>query len=709
MKQVSNYPPVKYSVTKFGGGQTQAGVSYPGGLDQTTPSLALQPGALKSAQNFECAPSGGYARIAGYERLDGHAAPSAAAFIILQFAAFTNVPSLNDALSQATSGATATVIAVVTGPSPYVALTQVSGTFDTSHSVTDSTTSQTVGIPIPQTVAVSTKTQAIYLAAAADVYRALIGAVPGTGAMVDVFGLTVSGIDLVFALRANAGNTALALYKSSASGWTLVPFFNTVAFTVGGTATPADGETLTQGGVTATVKRVMQASGSWSGSTAAGQFVITNPAGGNFAAGAATLSGGAGVTLSGAQVAIAPLTGGKGAHCAANFAGQPQSKRIYGCDGVNPPYEFDGTIYAPIPIAGLSTNAPNHITAHRNYLFVAQRGSLLFSGPGLPFRWDAASGAGEIATGDSVAAMITVPGSQTVATLAVFNPNNTSFLYGLDLTTFNFVTFNNGSGALPYSAQNLYDTFVFDQLGVITLQTTLNWGNFLPSTLTRNILPFVVQEAPKLVASSVDRQKSQYRVFFSDGYGLYLTLINRQYLGSAPVFFPNPVSCIDYAFLSNNTTATYFGSSDGNGYVYQLDKGTSFDGTAISYFITLAWDALKGPRILKRFRALSLEIQGTAYAELSLGYNLDYGSARTAQPSLSTIAANFAQAPVWDSGFNWDNNFVWDGQILMPSDADLQGTAENIQIAISGNNNFVAQFTLDSAIYHYTDRRGMRV
>ena len=69
---------VKYSQTNCGGGITENGVSYPGGLDLTTPTLKLQPGALQQCQNYECAQSGGYARIQGYERYDGHAAPSSA-------------------------------------------------------------------------------------------------------------------------------------------------------------------------------------------------------------------------------------------------------------------------------------------------------------------------------------------------------------------------------------------------------------------------------------------------------------------------------------------------------------------------------------------------------------------------------------------------------------------------------------------------------
>jgi hypothetical protein len=701
MRQPQTYPKVLYSVTRLGGGQTPQGVSFPGGLDMTTPSLSLQPGALTDGLNFECSQSGGYARIGGYERFDGRASPSAASYTVVQFAAFTTTPVSGDTLLQATTGATGTVAAVVGGATPYVALTKVSGTFDTTHNVTDG--GNTVGVPVAQTVSVDAKTNAIYTANAADIYRALIGAVPGSGPIVDVFGAAISGTDTVYALRANAGNTALALYKSSAAGWVLVPFFNTVGFSAGGTATPVDGETLTQGAVTATIKRVMQASGAWTG-TAAGQFVVTNPSGGNFAAGAATTTSGATVTLAGAQVAIAPLPGGKGEHVKANFSGQPQTQRVYGCDGVNPPYEFDGTTYAPIP-TGLSPNQPTHITAHKNYLVVSQQGSLVGSGPGLPFRFDAASGAWEVATGDTITGMITLPGSQTTATLAVFNRANTSFLYGLDVTSFNFVSFNTGLGALPYSVQNLFDTFVFDDLGVVTLQTTLNWGNFLPSSLTKNLLPFIEQERTKLSCSVVERSLSQYRVFFSDGYGLYLTQINRQYLGAIPVLFPNAVNCADHVDLSTGSMTSYFGSSDGLGYVYEMDKGTSFDGADITAHITLAWDALRSPEILKRFRAASLEVQSSGYASIGFGYQLGYGA--VTGPADVSAASGFTAAPNWDS-FTWDN-FTWDGVTLMPTRVDMTDTAENLRVTLTVGTNYIPALNINSLVYHYTMRRGLRV
>lgn len=82
----SAWTPVKYSQTQLGGGTTQQGVAYPGGLDLTTPSLRLQAGALRDVLNFEVAQFGGYSRVEGYERFDGKISPSEATFVIVQVA-----------------------------------------------------------------------------------------------------------------------------------------------------------------------------------------------------------------------------------------------------------------------------------------------------------------------------------------------------------------------------------------------------------------------------------------------------------------------------------------------------------------------------------------------------------------------------------------------------------------------------------------------
>jgi hypothetical protein len=696
-------PPVKFSATRFGAGVTPGGVPYPGGLDLLTPTLALQPGAMRDCLNFECSQNGGYGRIVGYERFDGHHSPSDAIFSLVQVVSFTNIPSLGDSITQATTGATGVVVAINTVGTPYVILTKVTGTFDFASLLSVGATP--IGNATTVTVVLTAMLIAQYTAAAADAYRSDISAVPGSGSLLGVVAMAFANVDSVFAFRNNAGGTAANLYQSSAAGWVQIPMKDEVAFSSGNGSEPADGETLTQGGVTATIRRSVTESGLWTG-TAAGRFIIDSPSGGNFAAGAATASGGASITLGGAQTAIVLQPNGRYEFDKYNFGGQSSSRRIYGADGVNRGFEFDGTTLVPID-TGLDDDRPSHVCCHKNILFFSKDSSVIYSGPGVPYQFSALAGGGEIAAGSDVTGMATMPGAQTTAALGIYLAQNTSILYGTDSTTFNYVSFNTGQGALRHSVQNLSDTFVLSSQGVTTMKTSLNYGNFVSNMLTKNITPLIERERSKLSASSIYRAKSQYRLFFNDGYGIWITYVNGQYIGAGVTLFPNPVSCIDEEQDSSGDEVVYFGSSDGNGYVYQMERGTSLDGQDLNAYFIASWDFLRSPRILKRFRSAMLEVQGDSYALISFGYSLDYGSQNTNQPLPVSASTGFSNVPMWDA-FTWDH-FTWDGFVLAPTEVDMTGTADNVQLMISSGTNYIAAYNVNSVIYAYTPRRGKRV
>ena len=158
----------------------------------------------------------------GYERYDGRVKPSAGTYTIIQVVSFTNEPSLGDVVTQAVSGATGVVIAVVP-TSNYFAVTKVTGTFDTTNSITIPGPT-IIGTATAQTVTISSKVNAQYINLAADEYRNNILAVPGSGPVRGVASRIVSGTKEVYAFRDNAGATAVDLYKDSSSGWTQVIF-----------------------------------------------------------------------------------------------------------------------------------------------------------------------------------------------------------------------------------------------------------------------------------------------------------------------------------------------------------------------------------------------------------------------------------------------------------------------------------------------------
>src|SRR5690606_35754601 len=132
-------------------------------------------------------------------------------------------------------------------------------------------------------------------------------------------------------------------------------------------------------------------------------------------------------------------------------------------------------------------------------------------------------------------------------------------------------------------------------------------------------------------------EKNQYRLFFADGSGLYMTIANGKLLGSMPMQFAHAVRCCCAGESPDGNETAFFGSDDG--YVYRLDAGTSFDGEAIDYDATLVYANQRSPRQNKRYRKLTFEVQGESYATFDVQYDLAYGSQMRAQNDMASQAA----------------------------------------------------------------------
>jgi len=693
----------KRQIARLSGGLAQAKprpalIAFNGGLDEETPPLSVPSGFLRYGRNVECDVLGGYGSVKGYERCDGRTAPSAATAVVLDIT-LTGTISVGDTVTDATSGATAVVIAVP--DSTHIVVTKVAvSTFASGHVLNvggnpqATTTSSAHG-------ASTALLRAQYKNLAADEYRDDIAAPTGSGSSLG--GIKFGGV--LYTWRNNAGGTAVDIWKSTSSGWSQVTLFNEISFTSGGATAPAEATTLTQGGVTATIKRVVAttASTTWATNSAAGRFIIANPAGGNFAAGAATI-GAINVTLTAIQTAITLLPSGRYEFDVENFGGSVATKRIYGCDGVNRGFEFDGTVLVPIT-TGMTTDAPSHVISHQKQLFFSFGASVQHAAPGTPYIWSAVLGASELGMGDTVTGFMTQPGSETSGALAIFTQNRMSVLYGTGVSNWVLSPYREEVGARAYSIQDAGYTIFMDDQGVTNLQTSQAFGNFGHKAISARMKTFVNAKRGLVTASCVSRGKSQYRLFFSDGYVLFVTFSGNKIIGMTPVKLSHAATWAWSSEESDGSETIYFGST--NGMVYQMEKGTSFDGDAIVWKMKLAWDFLGSAQLIKRFHSASLEVSGSGYAGFSFTYRLGYAATDIAQPGTQSEVTSFSPT-VWDSAeMVWDN-FVWDGQALLPSSVDLGGEAENISIELGGNSDYHAAIRFSGAILMWAPRRYLR-
>lgn len=642
-----------------------------GGMDLVTPAISISPGKVIDSQNYEPAIGGGYGRILGYERFDGRVSPTAASYWVLPVVV-TGAISVGDTIIGNTSAVTGVVLGIFTG---YLVCGRVIGAFVVAESLNIS------AIPVATISgaqllngAVTPSQHADYKLLSANDQRQFVLTVPGSGRIRGVFVYN----DKVYAFRDNAGGTAGNMYQSTSTGWLQIVFKTEIAFNTG-TIAPTVGQVI-KGGTstaTATVVAVLLRTGAWSG-TGVGTLVVV-PISGAFTNGELIKDSSGTITLATATTtgtAITRSPGGNGVYFAYNFSGSTATLKMYGVDGVNPAFEFDGTNYVPIR-TGMLVDAPSHVIAHKSYLFLAFLGSVQFSGIGTPYGWSITLGAGEFDCSRSVTGFLPQGGNQVGSSLAIFTEERTFVLYGTSAADFKLVSSIFDIGYSAYTCQQVSnDAYGVTRRGIQQLMTTLNYGDFDYESVSHMVQPFMTVRRGLETASNSLRTKNQYRVYFSDGYCLAVGLTGDKIFGLMPLNYSRPVRCIHTSTLSTGQEVTYFGSDDG--YVYLDNIGTSQDGAVIESWLRLPFNNEKSPRVRKRFRRAILETTVESFASLQISYELGYGTPEVASSAAMPDNALVGSGGYWDQ-FAWDQ-FNWDTQYVANPSLSLDGSEKSISL-----------------------------
>ena len=728
--------------------------AFGGGLDLTTPAIALNPGKVIDAQNYEPAIGGGYRRIDGYERFDGRSSPSAAAYYVA-IVTLSAAVSVGNTITGASSGATAVVLANNT---TYLICSASTGTFTANESikVSGSTVGTIQAFNYQSTTDPSEHADNLLLAA--NYQRSLIQTVPGSG---PIRGVWVYN-DVVYAWRDNVGATASIMYKSTSSGWVAITFGQELLFaqrsgtvtitiaspgvftfnnhgaaagtavtlsttgalptgltagttyyvvspaantfqlsaTVGGAAINTSGtqsgthtatfvgsaisagDTITgvTSGATATVTVPLLRTGTWTNQPA-GSLVIGSVVG-TFQAGEA-LKVGSNLTVQAttANTQITRLPGGRVEVFNYNFTGSLNTQKMYGCDGVNPAFEFDGTTYVPIR-TGMASDTPLHVVAHKGFLFLSFLASVQYSALGNPYGWSVVIGGGDFDCSRPVTGFLPQGGNVNGSSLAIFTAEKTFVLYGSSNADFKLVTSVADVGYSNYTCQQVSnDAFGLSNRGIQALVTTLNYGDFDYSSVSHEIQPLITKKRGLEIASNTLRTKNQYRVYFSDGTALAVGLTGDKINGILPLNYGKAVRCIVSATLTNGAEATYFGSDDG--YVYQDNVGTSQDGSAIEAWIRLPFNSDKSPRVRKRFRRAVFEMSVESFAKVNISYDFAYGDPNVNPSAPSSDVSFIGGGGYWDQ-FTWDQ-FTWDSPFVNNPSISIDGTEKNISLLFYSN------------------------
>jgi len=682
-----------------------------GGEDLVAPSLSVKPGRAKLTSNYECDLQGRLRLIDGYEAFDGRPKPSDASYWILNFDAGTTEIEVGDTVDGA-GGASgeALVVVVESGTwagndaAGYLVLFNVSGDYvdDETLSVSAVASATANGTQL-ETAASTNALHVTYLLAAIEATREDIGAVTGSGSILGVH--QYNGVK--YAFRNNAAGTATKMFKSSTSGWTECDLGRTIAFTSGGTYEISEDDTITgaTSGATATVKRIILTSGTWAGGDAAGTLVLYSQSG-NLEAENLDVGANSNVaTIAGDSTATTLPADGRYEFVNHNF-GATGSRRMYGVNGVGKGFEWDGSVFVPIT-TGMATDTPVHVIAHKNHLFFAfPGGSSQHSSTGNPYEWSVVTGASEMGVGDEITGYLSMPN-----VLAIFSRNSTHLLYGTGVTDWELSTHSVESGAIEWTCQKIGPGVYLDDRGITSLSATDRYGDFKANVLSKYIDPYLKTVIGSAQCAIRVKEKNQYRLFLNNKDVVTLTMDGGKIIGFTRQQYEDQVVCACSSENSSGEEELFFGCDDG--YVYQLDSGTSFNGEPIVGIVRLHFNHLKSPDVIKRIRRINLELTASIDTYLKGNVEFDFGGSESGETFFDVdIDGGVLGVDSWGS-------FVWNGVDVSSAPMDVDGSGRNFALIIyhsgewpsgsvySGITNAVPH-TIQGYTIHYSIRKVQR-
>jgi len=460
----------------------------------------------------------------------------------------------------------------------------------------------------------------------------------------------------------------------------------------------------------AVAKRVLLRTGTWN--TAPVGSIVFDTVTGTFANGEPlSVAGKVVANAATADTAIALAPGGRFMFDNNNFSGTSATYRMYGCDGVNFLFEFDGTRLVPIR-TGAIPDAPKFLAVWKNMMAISIGASIQLSSIGDPYAWTALTGAAELAIGDVCTGLLPQLGNQQVGALATFSQHKTFILYGTSTADLQMIEQSPDAGAQAYSAQNIGYAYYLDTKGVVQINSSQAFGNFQSSTLTRLVQPFIDAKRGLCKASCIVRSKNQYRLFFSDGTGLIIYITETQQTagiasGVAQAIMPFTysqdgmfINGVDSVVDITGVERLFAAGSDG--FVYELDRGTSLDGDNIPAHLIMSFNNSKTPRSRKHYKRVILQADCDGIAQVNVGYDLSYAGPESAS-GISTLSTLIGTGGYWDQAI-WDT-FNWDSPVVQEYVIDTPGNGRNIGLLIYSDNAIDESYTLSSAIINFIINR----
>ena len=223
----------------------------------------------------------------------------------------------------------------------------------------------------------------------------------------------------------------------------------------------------------------------------------------------------------------------------ANFFADKDLDSIYGAHGLPRAFAYNGNFFykiytQPDPVK----DSPRHVAYHHDHLALGyERGAIDISVVGEPYNFYGVEGASSWSIGDKVVGLLPLSGT----ILGCFGSKS---IWGISGTTVdNFATqiITPNIGAIEYTIADMGFPVYANAYGIYTLAQSQMYGDYLGTPMSQDISPWLKPRLLRKYTSDREvvvawpvRAKNQYRLAFSDGYIVSMTLNGGQQ--AAPTF-----------------------------------------------------------------------------------------------------------------------------------------------------------------------------
>lgn len=332
-------------------------------------------------------------------------------------------------------------------------------------------------------------------------------------------------------------------------------------------------------------------------------------------------------------------------------------------------------------------------------------GSTMYSALNSAHDFDVSSGGAEIALGDPILGILVQPNESHV----IFQRNKVHVIYGTSPADFRKTILSSRAGALPRTIQNYMEPMFVSDKGLTLLSRVQQFGDFEQANVTQRVERVMNAQRALITCAYSVGEKNQYRLCYEDGSGIIATFDNGAVVGFST--FDTGVKVVRVASTckqNDGKERIFFGSDDG--YVYEADKGNSFDGDEYTSVCRPAFNFIgntkyRNPEMRKRFKKLMLEVRTRGISSIRLAPELDFDGVET--PAHTVIDNRFiGPGGYWGEGI-W-GEFVWSAATVLQVEFYLTAVARNISPTFFSTSRVESPHTMNSLLVEYANRGSRR-